>query len=289
MAAHGIEGTGPPEQIKTWHLSSLWRLPSSEGMLWLKVVPPFFAQETRLLGKLAAHPAPRLIARDDARMLMRELPGSHIFEAGTPMLTAAVELLVRIQADWIGCEGELLGIGLPDWRADAAMRGIAAVIERAGDGIALLDRLELDWFAEGMSDRFAALEACGMPPTLVHGDFHPGNCIGDTDGLALLDFSDSVVGHPLLDMPTYLPRLPEANRPVVRAAWMAAWRSAAPGSDPERAATLVAPIASARQAAIYQAFLEAIEPAERVYHAFEPPRWLERTVTLLRRERSASG
>ena len=62
MAASGIAAAGRPEQIRTWNLSSLWRLPSSAGTLWLKVVPPFFAHEGRLLETLAGHPTPRVLA-----------------------------------------------------------------------------------------------------------------------------------------------------------------------------------------------------------------------------------
>ena len=118
----------------------------------------------------------------------------------------------------------------------------------------------------------------------MHGDFHPGNCRGTADALVLLDFGDTVVGHPLLDTPAFLGAIPAPARPAVRATWEAAWRAAVPGSEPERAGELIAPIAAARMAAIYQAFLDAIEPAEHPYHASDPGRWMERTARILRTE-----
>src|SRR5690606_21522321 len=45
LAALGRPRTSAPEQVRTWNLSSLWRLPTATGAVWLKVVPPFFAHE----------------------------------------------------------------------------------------------------------------------------------------------------------------------------------------------------------------------------------------------------
>jgi hypothetical protein len=47
-----------------------------------------------------------------------------------------------------------------------------------------------------------------------------------------------------------------------------------PGSDPARAAALLAPLAAARQAVVYQHFLDHIEPSEHPYHRDDPPLWL---------------
>jgi hypothetical protein len=68
----------------------------------------------------------------------------------------------------------------------------------------------------------------------------------------------------------------------VREHWLLLWRKAVPGSDPMRASQLIAPIAAARQAVIYQGFLDAIEPAEHPYHRSDPAEWLTRTAGLVR-------
>lgn len=46
----GRRRSGPGEQIKTWNLSSVWRLPTREGATWLKAVPPFLAHEGAVIG-----------------------------------------------------------------------------------------------------------------------------------------------------------------------------------------------------------------------------------------------
>jgi aminoglycoside phosphotransferase (APT) family kinase protein len=133
----------------------------------------------------------------------------------------------------------------------------------------------------GCRGGFEAIDACGLPASLVHGDFHPGNVRGERGRLVLLDWGDSGIGHPLLDQPAFLTRIDGASVEPVRGAWHAAWSAARPGADPARAAHLLAPVAAARQAVIYQRFLDEIEPSERPYHAADVPDWLGRTAELL--------
>jgi hypothetical protein len=89
-----------------------------------------------------------------------------------------------------------------------------------------------------------------------------------------MDWGDCGVGHPLLDRPAMLDRLDALTAGRVEDAWDRAWRQAVPGSDPARAAALLAPLAAARQAVVYQHFLDHIEPSERPYHRDDPPLWL---------------
>jgi aminoglycoside phosphotransferase (APT) family kinase protein len=115
----------------------------------------------------------------------------------------------------------------------------------------------------------------------VHGDFHPGNVRGTAERLTLLDWGDSGVGHPMLDQSAFLDRIDCAHVATVRHRWNDEWRAARPGSNPARAAELLAPVAAARQAVIYQRFLDNIEPSEQVYHRGDPADWLRRTAALL--------
>jgi hypothetical protein len=55
-----------------------------------------------------------------------------------------------------------------------------------------------------------------------------------------------------------------------------AWQRAIPGCEPARAEVWIAPIAAARQAVLYDQFLDHIEPAEHPYHRSDPVRWLQR-------------
>ena len=125
------------------------------------------------------------------------------------------------------------------------------------------------------------MAACGIPDTLVHGDFHPGNVRGADDRLVLLDWGDCGVGHPLLDQAAFLAAI-RGGRARSRAS------ASGPGSGapPSPAATRIAPRRCSsrspllRQAVVYRSFLDRIEPSERVYHASDPAHWLRRAARL---------
>jgi hypothetical protein len=282
LAERGMRRIGPAQQVRTWNLSSLWRLPVEGQTAWLKCVPTFFAHEGRILELLQGGPVPTLIAHDAQRLLLAEIPGEDLWDAPTPRLMEMVALLVNLQREWLERIDELLALGLPDWRAPALASAIERLVERVGPKLTTDDRATLDDFVNGLVDRFARVAACGLPDTLVHGDFHPGNFRGDDTSLVLLDWGDCGVGHPLLDEPAFLDRVPTDAVERARRQWHAAWASGIPGSDPDRASHLLRPIAAARQALIYQKFLDGIEPSERVYHAADPGNWLRRTAELAR-------
>jgi hypothetical protein len=281
----GLQPAGPPDQVISWNLSSIWRMPLADGTAaWLKHVPPFMAHEGTLLTALAGGPVPSLLAHDGARILMAELPGIDQHDADVPTLERLMDHLVDLQTARIGRADQLLAMGLPDWRGPALTVAIREVVARWQDTLDPSAATALDAFVTDLPDRMAAIERAGPPPTLVHGDAHPGNARGDGARLALLDWGDSGVGHPLLDQPAYLHRVPPAEVDRLRARWHAAWRRLVPGSDPDEAERLLRPVAAARQAVIYQRFLDGIEPSEHPYHQDDPAEWLTRAAELVQAE-----
>jgi hypothetical protein len=288
LLERGLVRLGPAHQIKTWNLSSLWWLPIPGGRAWLKAVPGFFGHEAALIAAMpAGAPVPRLLGHDGARCLMEDIPGEDLFHTGVDERCRMIELLVGLQRAFVGRAGELRALGLPSLAAPESSAAIRSLLERTRDELELDDARTLDVFADGLERRFAALEACGLPDGLVHGDFHSGNVRGDGSRLTLIDWGDAGVGHPLLDAPAFLGRAPEDQRLALRSHWLARWRDAAPGSEPERAWALSAPLAAARQAVNYRRFLDHIEPAEHPYHRGDPAERLRRTAELLRGEHRA--
>ena len=282
--------TADAEQIRSWNLSSIWRLPTADGPAWLKVVPPFFGHEGALIECLAGEPVPTLLATDGPRILMPEIHGDDRYDATGPELLAMIDALVRIQATWAGRVDELVALGLPDWRRSVLPAAIADAVERTAEQLTAAEQATLAGFLGGLPARLAAVEACGLPDTIVHGDFFPGNIRGDglTARMTILDWGDSGIGQPLLDQPAFLDRTPSRDTARVRTHWDAAWRVAVPGADPTRAARLLAPVAAARQAVVYRRFLDRIEPSEWPYHEGDPADWLRRTVALLTARSEAS-
>jgi len=278
----GLPQIGPAQQMRTWNLAALWKIPAEGADVWLKCVPPFFAHEGAILARLQDGPVPRLLAHQGGKVLMKEIAGEDQYSAQLPTLLVLVSMLVHLQAKWVDHETELLALGLPDWRAAPLRESIISVVRRTSGELLVEDRRTLDRLLDRLPQRFAALEACGVPDSLVHGDFAPGNARGTSKELVLLDWGDCGVGHPLLDRSAFMDRIAVELVPAVKHHWDTQWRQAIAGCDPAAAAAILAPIAAARQAVIYRAFLDQTEPAEHLYHRSDPAIWLTRAAYLTR-------
>jgi hypothetical protein len=285
LAALGRPRTGPARQIKSWNLSSILRLPTAGGDVWCKSVPPFQGHEGVVLGLMSADDPslvpPRLdVDRPSGTVLLDDVPGENQWDATEPVLGEMVRRWVRTQSRWAARVDELAEAGLPDWQAVSFPGLVSAMLERddVRAGLAVEELEMLDALASDLPGRLFAIGGCGLPETIVHGDFHPGNWRSDGTSLVLLDWGDSGIGHPLLDLTAFLPRVLYEIRGRLSATWAEAWRAERPGSDPELAAELIAPVAALRQALIYRVFLDGIEPSERRYHEPDVPFWLRRAI-----------
>lgn len=187
LAEPGLRPTASPTQVRTWNLSSIWRVPVEGQTVWLKVVPHFFAHEGALLALLAGAPTPIVLGHDGGRMLLAEIAGEDLHDAKLPRLHDTVNLLVNVQRQWGDHTEDLITLGLPDWRAAALGDAIADVVDRTHDEISAEDRETLADFVRALPSRFDEVAKCGLRDTLIHGDFHPGNFRGDCQALTLLD------------------------------------------------------------------------------------------------------
>ena len=113
LADHGIRRTGPAEQMRSWNLSGIWRLPTTAGPVWLKAVPAFFAHEGAVIDWIGPQAAPRLHGRAWGRVLMAEIPGPTNHETRGPALRPMVELLTDLQERCLGSHRRAPGAGRP--------------------------------------------------------------------------------------------------------------------------------------------------------------------------------
>jgi len=264
-AALHVDAQGPPRQRKTWNLSGLFRLPTADGPVWLKAIPPFAAAEPVAIRAIAAvDPAlvPTVLASAPGRLLLTDVPGEDCWDASAQTVT---EVLAR----WVGVQARLAEPlpGVPDRRPPA----LRAAVDNLLDGPvgAELSPAEVD-AAWALGDRWEVLADCGLPDTLVHGDFHPGNWRRGDGAPVVLDLADAHLGNPVLDGLRAIDFLPEGRRRGAADAWIAAWSAAAPGSRPAAALRIAEPLAQLAYAVRYQEFLDNIEPSERVYHRGDP-------------------
>ena len=280
-ACSKVDAVGTPTQDRTWNLSAVWSIHTTSGVAWLKCVPPFSEHEAAVLELLAGHPVPRLLASDRHRQLLAGMPGVDGFGASLEQRLALIDALVAIQVWSMPRTDELLERGVPDGRWHALLGGTRDLVARRRP-----DDPRLAALLATAEDRIATIEACGLPDVLVHGDAHEGNArIGPGTGSGIwFDWSDSKVGHPLLDVAVLARARPE-DAGALCEHWLAAWGRALPGSDPHRAWPLVRPLAALSNAVVYQGFLDGIEQSERIYHRDDVEPCLLRAAELT--ERSA--
>jgi hypothetical protein len=251
-------------QLRTWNLSTIWRLETADGPVWLKQVPPFFAHESAVLRWIGPPLVPKVLAAEAGKMLLADVPGHDLYGAGLEMRRAIAAAFHPVQVSAIR---DLPLSGVPDERGHALIEPIERVVAQYNGDPKLVKNL---------SRRFAAIEACGLPDTLVHGDLHPGNVRGTDQHWAIIDWGDSFVGHPAYDIMRLAEGLPTQDRQRLVADWAERWRRDVPGCQPERVLDLMEPLVHLRGAVVYARFVANIEPAEHPYHAPDVRACLER-------------
>ncbi|MFE9425162.1 aminoglycoside phosphotransferase family protein [Kitasatospora sp. NPDC006697] len=276
LAAAGRPVTGPVAQVKTWNLAGLFRLPTATGPVWLKTGRDFAVDEAAviaLFGAVDPRLVPPVLAADPERrlLLLDHVPGEDCWGPSAEVVADAVPRLVRAQAALAASYPGGIPAGLPDRSHAALLPAVKALLD--GPPAAELTAGELAR-ARAMSDALPQLverlAACGLPPVVLHGDFHPGNWRSTGTAAVLVDFADACQGHPALDGLRPRDFCSEERWAQAAAAWCEAWRTVVPGSDPELALRLAAPFAHLGYAVRYQEFLDAIEPSEHRYHAGDP-------------------
>jgi hypothetical protein len=261
------------EQQRAWNLSAIWRLQTRERSFWLKQLPPFFAHETTLLrwlGEYAPGLAAPLIAADgQGRQLLADVPGDDRYGCAAAERAHFARMLHDVQQCALPAADQLAHAGVPDLRGPQ----LAAFIQRwlTASGVDLAPARQL---LDTLDTRISALAACGLPHSLVHGDFHPGNVRSDGQRAVILDWGDAFLGHPSFDIIRLCEGCSESDTASLVAAWSQRWRELYPGSDPERALTIARPLAALRSAAVYASFVAQIEPSEHKFHAADVPAML---------------
>ncbi|MEV4638875.1 aminoglycoside phosphotransferase family protein [Actinoplanes sp. NPDC049548] len=273
-------------QHRTWNLSAIWRLEAGGApVAWLKQVPSFFRHEAavlRLVDAVVPGLVPTVLASgDEGRTLLAHVPGEDRYGADTPFCAEVARDFHPVQEHFVTRTSELFAAGVPDRRLSyGRFARVAAPWLDTVDGLqAVLEELPA---------RLAAIDACGLPDTLVHGDLHPGNVRSAGADRVIVDWGDATVTHPAFDILRLTEGLPEPEAVGLIGEWAHRWRETAPDSDPETAAALIRPVAALRSAAVYQEFLDHIEYSERPYHQADVPERLAAAVEAARLPESVS-
>jgi Ser/Thr protein kinase RdoA (MazF antagonist) len=252
-------------QRKTWNLAGLFRLPTAAGPVWLKAIPAFAAAEPIAIAAIAqVDPdlVPTVLASAPGRLLLADVPGTDCWDASPEVVVDTVYRLATAQA-----RIDQPPHGIPDRRPEILGAAVRDLLD--GPVGAELSPEELR-ASRSLQWRWEMLADCGLPDTVVHGDFHPGNWRRGNGPPVVLDFADAHLGNPVLDGRRAIDYLPADRRRAAADAWIAAWTAAAPRSHPAEALRIAEPLAHLGYAVRYQEFLDNIEPSERVYHLGDP-------------------
>lgn len=236
------------EQLRVWEFSSVLRLRTDEGDLYLKAVPRSFVTEVRLTGRLAeTHPrfTPSVVAIEpDQGWLLTRAMGPSLM--GTPDLacwTQAAEACARVQIDWLERAGDLEALGCPSRRVDWLETEIhpllddrTAMLAGHPDGLSEAEIEQLRAQTSALEAACRELAGYGLPAALEHGDLWAENVLAAPDGPVIIDWEDAALAHPFfspsllllsLDHTDALAAVPDA-RERIREAYLAPWRTEGP-------------------------------------------------------------
>jgi hypothetical protein len=253
-----------PRQFRTWNLSSIWRLTTSVGELWLKEVPPFLAGESTLttcLGTEFDGLAPSTICAAGTRLILRHVDGVDCYGASVVRRAEVARVVHRIHIGSVGLLDRLLDGGLPDRRGERAVAGLADL-----SALVPVVRRHAARLRESALQRVERAERDGAPPVLLHGDLHCGNVRSTAAGLVLLDWSNACVGHPAFDIIRLTEGLSlEAAGQVVRE-WARLWRGSVGFREMVRSVELLRPVHFLMRAIVCAGYLLNFEESEHKYH-----------------------
>lgn len=272
----GRPATGRPEQTRSWNLSGMFRIPTAAGPVWLKETAPFATDESAtiaLLASVAPDLVPTVVAADPARhrVILDDLPGQDCWHAPADVLVTAVRSLATAQAALADRARDTGLTAIPAGGLGGLGTRVHGLLDgRPGRQLDQETMVAARKLADAVPGMVAELAACGLPETVVHGDFNPGNHRWDGTRVTLVDFADSGIGNPVLDGLRPGMYLRDERVAAARDAWVATWREHRPGSDPARALRIAEPLAHLCYAVTYQVFLDNIETSERRYHETDP-------------------
>lgn len=241
--------TGPVTIRCHWELSAVVSFPTDDGEVVVKQNGPGFTREGAVLAALAEvpHVPPVLAGHDDPFAI----PWAGVEGVDRPTIAG---VLGRLHGGAEGRVERLLAAGCPT--TDDLARS--------------LGRSDLE-------PHLDAVHRLGLTPTVVHADAHAGNLLVDGDVVTVIDWTDAVVGDPVLDLPMVL--LPEAEDPAAdERAVIEAWAHAH-GSDPSpvlAAFDSVRVVTCAVTVALYDVHVDDLPPSAR-------PWWEDWTASWRRR------
>jgi hypothetical protein len=212
VARLGLRLTGNFRQLNASASFSLIRFETTGGPVWFKATGEPNAHELALslaLADLFPGHVPRIISVHSAwnGWLSLDVAGTALDQTTDRRAwERAAEDLAELQIGSIGKSPQLLRAGAKDLRMGRLAERIDRFLPRMGELMALQEKRspaalaerELMHLADVLKESCARLEGFGLPHTLSHIDFNPGNILVTGDRCVFLDWAEGSVANPLL-------------------------------------------------------------------------------------------
>jgi hypothetical protein len=288
LAEVGSPLVAAPQMHALWGLSAVIRGETADGAYYLKGCSPVFPTEAAITRTLAASDPdllPIVVATDDAEnwLLMGDLGKTFIGDGPVAGWPDGLSAHAAIQRRWLGRTDDLAAAGFEK-------RGLAALASQVTGLLELPllaplapeSRRRLEAEIPQLVETCERLAAIGPPETIVHGDLHPWN-IANVEGRSIVfDWSDSCIGHPFLDLATYVGRTRDiAARRACIDAYLATWSDVMVPDAMEEALRLALPLSALHQVESYRRIVAGVAEDDRWDMAEAGPAYAEQALAWL--------
>lgn len=229
LGDRGVEASAALELVHREPWSTVFRVPTVEGNLYLKQEQPLQAYEVPLTLALAERwpdRTPEVVAADlDRAWLLLRDGGTRIADSGdVAAFPEALRLYGELQVGELAHVDELLAIGLRDLRLATVAAAYEPFFER-DHGLEPDEVTRLLALAPRYRELCEELDAFGLPPSIQHDDLHQWNVYVRGSRVGIYDWGDSSVAFPLWSWlkPLRAARDYGVDPEPLRDAYLAAW------------------------------------------------------------------
>jgi Phosphotransferase enzyme family len=240
IACYGLCLTGRIRQLNASPTFALIRLETNGTAMWFKAVGEPNLREFPVSVALSAlFPGfvPTVIATHEAwnGWLTMEFSGTSLSECqDSGIWELAAKNLAHLQIESAGKIVLLLEAGCRDMRLPTLFALVDPFIESMSDLMrqqqktppAILDDATLQDLGNDIKRALGAMAELGIPDTLGHLDFNPGNILCSRDQCIFLDWAEAFVGSPFLTLEylrEHCARLESTNGRELRSAYREEW------------------------------------------------------------------
>ena len=248
-------------QIRSWSISSVWRVTSAGTRLYFKASPRYFASEVAVTLDVAdrfPNVSPSIVAAqpENGWMLMQDLGDVTLGTTDNAELWHdTMKTIAMVQHGYLGRFREMERLGIErrtteaivetvvNWTNDPASGEIRlfgeeneAALRRLGPNIGRIESMA------------RSLRELGVPPTLEHGDLDATNVFIRNGSPVLMDWSDACVSHPF-----FTPLTPSQARrhPELVDTYLREWTSYGPMESLRRGFEVAKPLVALESAFHY--------------------------------------